>query len=176
MKSGATLPEFPTQVRRVFLHVLRGNRMRTGIFSVLAVLFCGAHSVLAESTNAIAPATTANLPDPSASLLRVFGALALVLGLFLGGVWFYKNWRRLTLQRGQQPKLNIHETRPLGARQAIFVVGYEKQRFLVATSPAGVSLLSHLPDAELAPETEADEKKSAPMPFAQALAQVLKGK
>ena len=176
MKSGATLQKFPAQVRRIFLHVLRGNRMRTGIFSALAVLLGGAQSVLAQATNAFAPATTANLPDPSASLLRVFGALALVLGLFLGGAWFFKNWRRLAMQRGQQPKLNIHETRPLGARQAIFVVGYEKQRFLVATSPAGVSLLSHLPDAEAVVETDAGAKTSAPMPFAQALAQVLKGK
>jgi flagellar biogenesis protein FliO len=176
MKSGATPQKFPAQVRRVFLHVLRGNRMRTGIFLALVSLFCGANSALAQATNTLAPATTANLPDPSASLLRVFGALALVLGLFLGGAWFFKNWRRLATQRGQQPKLNIHETRSLGARQAIFVVGYEKQRFLVATSPAGVSLLSHLPDAEAIIETESGEKNSAPMPFAQALAQLLKGK
>ncbi len=175
MKSGAPLLKFPAQVRRVFLHVFRGNRMRTGIFFFAATL-CGGESVFAQTTNTIAAVTTTNLPDPSASLLRVFGALALVLGLFLGGVWFYKNWRRLTLQRGQQPKLNIHETRPLGARQAIFVVGYDKQRFLVATSPAGVSLLSHLPDAEAVVEADAGAKTSAPMPFAQALAQVLKGK
>ena len=84
-----------------------------------------------------------------------------MLGLFLGGVWFFKNWQRLTLQRGSQPKLNILETRSLGARQAVFVVGYEKQRFLVATSPAGVNLLSHLPDAETS-ETESAEKPAAP--------------
>jgi flagellar biogenesis protein FliO len=120
---------------------------------------------------ALAPA----LPNAGASLLRVLGALALVLGLFLAGVWFFKNWQRLSMQRGAKPKLSILETRSLGARQAVFVVGYEKQRFLVATSAAGVNLLSHLPDNE-ASETEAGEKPSAPLPFAQALAKVLKRK
>ena len=107
--------------------------------------------------------------------MRVIGALALVLGLFLGGAWMFKNWQRLAIQRGKQPKLNILETRSLGARQAVFVVAYEQQRFLVATSTAGVNLLSHLPDAE-AGEPEATEKPAGPMSFGQALSQVLKRK
>ena len=135
--------------------------------------FCLLQSAVADTTNSVL--TAPPLPDASVSLIRVLGALALVLGLFLGGVWLFKNWQRLALQRGQQPKLNILETRSLGARQAVFVVAYEKQRFLVATSPAGVNLLSHLPDAEIS-EGEPAEKSSAPMPFAQALAQVLKRK
>jgi flagellar biosynthetic protein FliO len=114
-------------------------------------------------------------PDAGMSLLRVTGALALVLGLFLGGVWLFKNWQRLAAQRGRQPRLSILESRSLGARQAVFVVAYEQQRFLVAASPAGVSLLSHLP------ETDPDRADPLPpaagrMPFGQALAQVLKRK
>jgi flagellar biogenesis protein FliO len=71
--------------------------------------------------------------------------------------------------------LNILESRSLGARQAVFVVAYEQQRFLVAASPAGVSLLSHLPETD--PGT-ADTLPPAAgrMPFGQALAQVLKRK
>jgi flagellar biogenesis protein FliO len=148
----------PTGARKLFTAVL---------------LWGAAGNVFAQNTNA--PAAPLSLPDAGGSLLRVTGSLALVLGLFLGGVWLFKNWQRLAVRPGQQPKLNILESRSLGARQGICVVAYEKQRFLVATSPAGVSLLSHLPDAE-ASETEAAEKPSAPMPFAQALAKVLKGK
>ena len=156
------------------LFCFRGCPTGARIFFSVALLFCAAGNVFAETTNA--PAVVAPvLPDAGVSLLRVMGSLALVLGLFLGGVWLFKNWRRLSSPRGQKPKLNIHETRSLGARQAVFVVGYEKQRFLVATSAAGVSLLSHLPDAE-AGEAETMEKTSAPMPFAQALAKVLKRK
>jgi flagellar biogenesis protein FliO len=133
------------------------------------------HSAFAESTNSAATSLTAPaLPDAGLSLLRVFGALALVIGLFLGGIWLVKNWQRLSVQRGRAPKLNILETRSLGGRHAVFVVGYEQERFLIASSPAGVSLLSHLPNAA-ENETPAPEK-TAPPSFAQALAQVLKGK
>ena len=132
-----------------------------------ATFLFAAGNLLAQSTNA--PVAAPAFPEAGVSLLRVTGALALVLGLFLGGAWFFKNWQRLALQRGRQPKLNILETRSLGARQAVFVVAFERQRFLVATSPAGVNLLSHLPDTETA-EAESAEKPAAPMPFAQALA------
>ena len=148
--------------------------LRTGARALLiAAVLLAAGNLFAETTNA--PITAPPFPEAGVSLLRVTGALALVLGLFLGGAWLFRNWQRLSLQRGHQPKLNILETRSLGARQAVFVVAYERQRFLVATSPAGVNLLSHLPDAETA-EAETAEKPAGPMPFAQALAQVLKSK
>ena len=137
--------------------------------------FCILHSAFAESTNfTAAPLTAPGLPDAGLSLLRVFGALALVIGLFLGGVWLVKNWQRLSVQRGRVPKLNILETRSLGGRHAVFVVGYEQERFLIASSPAGVSLLSHLPNAA-EDETPAPEKTTPPS-FAQSLTLVLKGK
>ena len=104
------------------------------------------------------------------------GALALVLGIFLGGAWLYRNWARLTVQRGRAPKLNVIETRPLGGKHALYVIGYEQERFLLSSSPAGVSLLSHLPTAEEKGEAE-EVKTTVPAPsFAQALSQVLKGK
>ena len=158
----------------VFIICLRGwsRGLRTRAFFLAAFVFVGAGRVLADGTNAVAAPEL--LPGAGVSFLRVMGSLAIVLGIFLGGVWLYKNWQRLAIQRGHAPKLNILETRPLGARQSLFVVAYEQQRFLVASSPAGVNLLSHLPDAEAAPA--AGEKNSAPMPFAQALQQVLKGK
>ena len=112
------------------------------------------------------------LPDVAPSVFRVLGALALVIGIFLGGVWLYRNWQRLTRQRGGRPKLNLLETRSLGGRQALHVVGYEQARFLIATSPAGVTLLSPLPeaDAEAAPVGEVP-----PSAFHLTLAKMLKG-
>jgi flagellar biogenesis protein FliO len=142
---------------------------------MLAALFA-AHASIAESTNAVAsPLTVPNLPDAGLSLLRVFGALALVIGVFLGGAWLIKNWQRLATQRGRAPKLNILETRSLGGRHSVSVIGYEQERFLIATSPNGVNLLSHLPNA-VEGEAAATEKNPPPPSFAQALAQVLKGK
>ena len=133
---------------------------------------------LAQPTNfAAAPLTAPSLPEASLSLFRIFGALALVIGLFLGGAWLFRNWRRLA-QRGRLPQLNILETRSLGGRHAIHVIGYQQERFLIASSAGGVNLLSHLPVAVVADgETEAvaETKTSAPPSFAQALSHVLKG-
>jgi len=114
------------------------------------------------------PVPISTAPEMLGSVLRMGGALVLVIGLFLTGVWLFKNWQRLALRRGALPKLNVLEVRSLGPRQAIYVVGYEQQRMLLASSPAGVALLSHLP--------EADEEKTAPatrLTFAEAFQQVL---
>lgn len=133
-------------------------------------------SAWAQPTNTVATTLpTPGLPDAGLSLIRVIGALALVIGLFLGGVWLVKNWQRLGVQRGRTPKLNILETRSLGGRHSVSVIGYEQERFLIATSPTGVNLLSHLPSA-VEGETPAAQTASTPPTFAQALTQVLKGK
>jgi flagellar biogenesis protein FliO len=88
------------------------------------------------------------LPDAGSSVLRVFGALILVTAIFLGGVWLFRNWQRLAIRKGGAPKLNVIEVRSLGQRHALYVVGYDQQRMLLASSPAGVTLVSHLPTAE----------------------------
>lgn len=61
------------------------------------------------------------------------------------------------------------EVKSLGQRQAIYVVGYQQQRMLVASSPAGVTLLSHLPSAGEAEKTA----PAANLSFAEALRHVL---
>ena len=107
-------------------------------------------------------------PDMLGPVLRMGGALVLVIGLFLLGAWLFKNWQRFALRRGALPKLNVLEVRSLGPRQAIYVVAYEQQRMLLASSPAGVALLSHLPEGE--------NEKTAPatrLTFAEAFQQVL---
>ncbi|MGD0783645.1 MAG: flagellar biosynthetic protein FliO [Candidatus Aminicenantales bacterium] len=107
-------------------------------------------------------------PDMLGPVLRMAGALILVIGLFLTGVLLFKNWQRLALRRGALPKLSVLEVKSLGQRQAIYVVGYEQQRLLLASSPAGVTLLSHLPEA-------GEEKPAAAtrLTFAEAFHQVL---
>jgi len=67
------------------------------------------------------------------------------------------------------------ETRSLGGRQTIHVIGYEQERFLIAASPTGINLLSHLPTASEV-EPAAQEKISAVPSFAQALSQMIKKK
>jgi flagellar biosynthetic protein FliO len=139
-------------------------RVRAAAFPVLLLL---GDSALAQGTNTLS--LGGGLPNAGLSLLRVITSLALVLAVFFGGVWLFRNWQRLALHRGRAPKLQVLEARPLGNRQAIYVVAYEQQRFLVAASPTGVNLLTHLPEAE-----PGEIVPQAQMPaFAQALQRVL---
>lgn len=110
-------------------------------------------------------------PEVGGSFVRMIAGLAFVLALFFGGVWVFKNWQRVVRVRSNS-KLNIMEARSLGPRQAIYVVGYHQQRFLVAASPAGISLVSALPEA--AAETPSEVIAANTLsPFAQVLQNVL---
>jgi flagellar biogenesis protein FliO len=103
-------------------------------------------------------------PPPSIgfSVLRMIGALCLVFSLLFAGVWTYRNSARSTPGRGRANKLRVLESRALGHRHSVFVVGYENQRILLSTSPTGVTMLTHLPEASAA-EVEA-ESMAEPAP------------
>jgi flagellar biogenesis protein FliO len=148
---------------------------RTQWLTIALTFLCA--SAFAADTNAPVKLDLPPLPDAGPSIIRVIGALALVLGIFFGGVWLFRNWQRLTIQRGRAPKLNVLETRPLGGKHALYVIGYEQERFLLSASPTGVSLITHLPVATEKESAEStDTTTPAPPSFAQALTKVLKGK
>ncbi len=92
-----------------------------------------------------------SLQQPSGDLLfvmlKLIGALFLVIAVFLLGVWFFKRSRWFSLYQGAPAQLKILESRSLGYRNTLFVVGYSHHRFLLAASTTGVSLVSPLPDA-----------------------------
>lgn len=143
--------------------------------AVLSSFLCIVSSAAAQTASTAASMTAPALPDASISLIRVIGALALVIGLFLGGVWLFRNWQHTGGHGRRQAKLSVLESRSLGSRHAIHVVAYERERFLIAASPGGVNLLSHLATATDEESTGAAGSSPAPS-FAQALTQVLKGK
>jgi len=128
--------------------------------------------VLADSTNTLR--LRADLPDAGLSAVRALAALAIVLAVFFGGVWLYRNGQRLAWRKSGPPKLAILESRPLGNRYALHVVGYEQQRLLIGSSPAGLSLLSQLPAATEAPQA-APAAPPEPVPFVQYLQRLLRG-
>ena len=105
------------------------------------------------------PPVSLGLPDAGLSLVRVFGALLFVIALFLAGVWLFKNWQRLIQRRGGTSQLQILERRALGNRQVLYVISCQQQRLLLASSPSGVTLVSHLPPGE-----EPAEISEAPAP------------
>ena len=125
------------------------------------------------STNALPTLPITEMPSAASSLFRVLGALALVIAVFFGGVWLFRNWQRMAITKGHTPKLNILETRSLGQRHAIYVIGYEQQRLLIAASPAGVTMLASLPAAAVSAIEEAPAEKTN---FTDALRQALQRK
>jgi flagellar biogenesis protein FliO len=131
---------------------------------------CAAGDAFADPASATnLAAMPSAIPDMGGAVLRVIGALILVISLFLGGAWLFRNWQRLAFRKGATPKLNLIEVKSLGQRQAIYVVGYQQQRMLLASSPAGITLISHLPAA-------GEEETAAPaaaLNFSEALQQVL---
>lgn len=149
----------------------RGREDITPHASRIILLLLAATSAWAAAPAATdSPAVHLEAPSLVFSLFRVAGALALVFALFLGGVWLFRNWQRLTVQRGRVPKLNVLEVKSLGPRHALYVIGYEQQRFLLSSAPTGISMLTALPPAA------AVETELAPHPhptFAETLARML---
>lgn len=141
--------------------------------SLLIKITIGFLALASTSFGADAAAPISAPPSIGFSVLRMIGALCLVFSLLFGGVWFYRNSSRFTGARGRRQKLNILESRSLGHRHSIFVVAYENQRLLLSTSPTGVTMLSHLPEAtssEMEPEPlVAERSPSFSTAFLQAL-------
>lgn len=132
----------------------------------------GATNLLSNSSLTNWNGIESPLPGAGVSVLRVIGALILVLGLFGLAIWLIRNSQRLGFRLGPQPKLRVLEARSLSYRHSMYVVAYEQQRFLVGTSPGDISLLSELPPAE----NTAGSPASPPASFADALRHILHGK
>jgi flagellar biosynthetic protein FliO len=112
-----------------------------------------------------------SLPDTGLSVLRVMGALILVLGLFGLAVWFLRRTQKLGFRLGPTPQLRVLETRSLSYRHSLYVIAYDNQRFLVGASPGALSLLSELPPL--------DPATASPAPtatFTDTLRQILRRK
>ena len=153
-----------------------GPSTSSALSRTIAALFCviTASAQAAGFTNfPSSQFSSPSLPDTGPSLLRVLGALSLVLGLFLAGAWLVRNGRIANFGRSRSTRLRVLESRSLGARQALYVVAYGEEQFLIGSTPAGINLLSHLAPHE-------GEEEPAPAPslaqsFPLALAQVLRG-
>lgn len=134
-------------------------RILTNIATAIALFPC---SILADA--AVSTPAFANSGSAFLSTLRLLGALALVLGVFFGGLWLWRNWQRLLIKHGPAPKLTVLEGKSLGQRHMIYVVGYKEQRLLLAASPAGVAMLTALPNEDSPVPAIETEVKSAQAP------------
>lgn len=131
---------------------------------LLILLVCG----LSAPTFA-AEGVASGAPSAAYSAARLIGGFALIGALLFAFAWFARRGVFPGLKGGGNARLKVVEARSLGQRHALYVVGYGSQRLLVASSPGGVSLLTHLPEAR--PGEEADVP--ATPTFAEALMQAV---
>jgi flagellar biosynthetic protein FliO len=120
------------------------------------------------ATNAV-PALAADLPDMGTSILRLLGSLVLVLGLFLGSVYLFRNWQRLALQRSSGSHLRIQEIKPLGHRHALYLVQCDQQRMLLASTPTGINFIANVEPADESTSAAPGQTTKDHAPFIHAL-------
>ena len=85
-----------------------------------------------------------SVDDLLASWLRMFGALITVLAIFFGGVMIFRKYGGLLQNKNAQGHLKILECRALNQRNALYVVDYQGERFLVTSGQQGTPAVTPL--------------------------------
>jgi flagellar biogenesis protein FliO len=100
------------------------------------------------------------------TLARTFARTSMLAAARLKVFWRSVIWRSLSLvcRAGSKRKtLSVRETAALGDRRFVSVIQFERQRFLIASSPSSVTLLAQLPDEsagrEVTGEVTAEESR-----------------
>ena len=111
-------------------------------------------------------------------MIRIVGALMIVMAILLGGAWWFRKSRLFGLVPAQSSHLNVIETRSLGSRHALHVVEYGSKRFLIADTPAGTNFLTDLDklEEEATEELKEAAEKISPGSFAGKLKTLLERK
>ena len=104
--------------------------------------------------------TQGQAPEAAPSGLRAFGSLVLVLGLAGLSLWALKKYGRGRIPGGGGGKLRVEETLALGDRRYVSILDAEGERFLIALTPQGISLLSRLDPGERGEPDTFDEALS----------------
>jgi flagellar biogenesis protein FliO len=95
---------------------------------------------------------TPGQPSPSGpSGWQAFGSTLLVIGLAGGGLWAFRKYGMKKLPGRGGERLKVEETLALGDRRFISILRAEEERFLIALTPQGITLLARMDGVETAP-------------------------
>jgi len=133
--------------------------------AVIAVMLFGVLSAGAAEPRALATAPGSGLGEAA---MRLTGALLIVVAMLFAALRFLKGSRWVQRAQAARQGLQIVESKSLGVRQSVVVVGYGQQRFLVGAGPQGMTMLTALPDAP-APKPEAQAAPEEPPAFGEML-------
>jgi flagellar biogenesis protein FliO len=82
------------------------------------------------------------------SAWRAVGSMLLVLGLCGGGLWAFRKWGANKFPGSGGTRLKVEETLALGDRRFVSILRVDEEKFLIALSPHGVSLISRIDNVE----------------------------
>jgi len=78
---------------------------------------------------------------------QTFERTSMLAAARLRVLWRSVIWTPLVRRAGSKRKtLSVRETAVLGDRRFVSVIQFERQRFLIGSSPSSITLLSQLPD------------------------------
>jgi flagellar protein FliO/FliZ len=128
--------------------------MRRTWLATLVVLAVAGASVRADDAP---PSPPSPAPQFGGSTWQIAAYLGGMVALFAGGAWLLRNGLPSMQRNRGERKLNITETRGLGARQFLVVAEYENRKVLLGVCPGRIDYLCTLSAAEpefpnLAPE------------------------
>src|SRR6266404_4715858 len=94
-----------------------------------------------------APANSPLVGALARTFSRTFTRTSTLAAARLKVFWRSVIWTTLIRRAGRKRKtLSVCETAALGDRRFVSVIQFERQRFLIGSSPSSVTLLSQLPD------------------------------
>lgn len=126
-----------------------------GLSAALIAPFTIAIHGASPDTNAL-PNLSSGSGDFLEKFVQMLGAFIFVVSIFVLGAWLFKRSRLFPMYKSGSAHLQILESRSLGYRNCLWVVGYDQQRFLLGTSATGVSLLTSLPDVSPSAATSSE--------------------
>jgi|694.fasta_scaffold66157_6 flagellar protein FliO/FliZ len=131
--------------------------MKLTLLAGLALLFVTLASGYAEDAPTAPVAPVSPVTHLGGSTWQIAAYLAGLVVLIAGGGWLLKNGIPSMQRNKGERKLNISETRGLGARQFLVVAEYDNRKMLIGVCPGRIEYLCTLSGAEpefpkLAPE------------------------
>jgi flagellar protein FliO/FliZ len=121
--------------------------MRRAWLATLFLLAAAGASGQVGGTTAPAPAP-APMPALGGSTWQIAAYLGGMIALFACGAWLLRNGLPSMQRNRGDRKLNISETRGLGARQFLVVAEYENRKMLLGVCPGRIDYLCTLSAAE----------------------------
>jgi flagellar biogenesis protein FliO len=94
------------------------------------------------------PTQAAAAAESGPSGWRALGSLLLVSGLAAGGLWAFRRWGAHKLPGSGGARIKVDETLALGDRRFVSILKVDEERFLIALSPQGVTLMTRLDSVE----------------------------